>query len=181
MENAENLTRDLNLQDYVIFIGGSNDIYNNKIPSFRDMCSKLKLCINTNILFSSIPLDNRNKNMKERILKYNLKLNNFLSKFNNYMEGRIQYADINDKLGRKLTYNAFAELVSHYISTNACVGKNLIFIKIDYNYVSSAPAGANTVQRQEAMPIVESASINQNPSEEHFLDKHLEMPITITD
>lgn len=148
MENVDSLTQNFTLEDFVIIIGGSNDIKNNKTPSFRYICNKLKSCTNTNVLFSSIPFNKSHSRIKH-VIKYNSKLHDFLHKLNKCTEGRIHYVDMNTGNGSKLSCNEFSNLLKKCISSNV-ITKNLIFVKIQDVNVSTLPGGQ--LNDQEIVP-----------------------------
>lgn len=133
MENIEILTKDFTLQDFVVIIGGSNDIKNRKTPSFHLICNKLKLCTNTNVIFPSIPVNYKDINTRRHISKYNLVLNKFLCKFNRYTEGKIEYIDFRCRKTTNVTNSSLAESIVYIIFSQIRSSKCLIFINTEDN------------------------------------------------
>lgn len=129
MENIEILTKNFTLQDFVIIIGGSNDIKNKRIPLFRSICNKLKLCSHTNILFASVPYVENKQNCNRHIYKFNTKLNDFLRKFNNYTEGVIRYVETNNEHYKKFHKDTVAKQILHAMFSAKYMIKSLTFIK----------------------------------------------------
>lgn len=152
MENIDALSKNFTLQDYIIILGGRNDIDKNNTPSFRLICNKLKLCSHTNILFASIPYCKNATQKNKHIFKFNCKLNDFLCKFNSYTQGHVKYIEINNDgtVNPKTT-----RVVSHIIEailSNKNSHKNLIFI--------------NTVDHiDDAIRIQEETALNQSKSD----------------
>lgn len=163
MENIEILTKNFTFHDFVIIIGGSNDIKNKRIPLFRSICNKLKLCSHTNILFASVPYVENKQNSNRLIYKFNTKLNDFLSKFNNYTEGVIKYVEINIEHCRKFRKSMVADQIFNTMSSAKYMIKNLTFIKtsdhINYDELNlsqttepSAPTSKATSPTITAVP-----------------------------
>lgn len=130
LENFESLVKGFTLQDYIIIIGGRNDIDKNETPSFRFICKKLKLCSHTNTLFASIPYYKNASERNKHVYKFNYKLNDFLCKFNNYTEGFLKYIEINDDNSIRVNRNRVATLMVEAIfsNKNKNIHKKLIFI-----------------------------------------------------
>ena len=55
IENIESLANNFTFRDNIIVVGGTNDIVNNKTPSFRYICDKVKLCSHSNVTFVFVP------------------------------------------------------------------------------------------------------------------------------
>lgn len=135
MENVELITKHFNLEDYVIITGGSNDIDLKKIPSFRGICNKLKLCTHTNILFTSIPYSVSDLSKNKYIFKYNAKLNDFLNKFNKCTEGRVHYVEINNPNTKPMDSKLVASNIKNILNTK-CINKTLKFINTSNENIS---------------------------------------------
>lgn len=129
MHRIEFLADNYTLNDHIIIIAGSNDICAGKTPSFRFICNKLKQCSHTNVLFTSVPYFSNKHFQQRHIYKYNVKLSDFLCKFNNYIQGYAGFVEINNKSAHNLkTY--IAQSISDIINNSKPV-KNLKFINLD--------------------------------------------------
>lgn len=130
MENIEIITKDFTLEDFVIISGGSNDIDLKKIPSFRFICNKLKLCTHTNILFTSVPYITNSFQKNKHTYKYNAKLNDFLIKFNNCTKGLVQYVEVNNPKFKYFNHKLVASSARNIIINIKSMNKTLTFINI---------------------------------------------------
>lgn len=163
IECVEILTKDFTLQDYVVITAGSNDINCHKTPSFKLICNKLKQCSHTNVIFTSIPyLLNKQNNLPNRhIFKYNNRLNNFLTKFNNLVPGHISYVEINSEINNKTKQctNAVAAQIKNVMLNKGAVVKKLIFVTLNENLpLQDAPPAQN-------VPVDSSVEIIQESME----------------
>lgn len=156
IENIESLTKNYTLQDFVIIIGGANDIKNRRTPLFRSICNKLKMCSHTNILFVSVPYVEKNQNINRHIYKFNTKLSDFLHKFNNYTEGVIKYIESNNDHSKKFHKDLVATQILHAISLTKNVTKNLKFIKISDSLNYDSPRVS--LSTEKAAPITRTIS-----------------------
>ena len=131
LHDVEGLTESFTCKDYLIVIGGSNDILNGKIPSFKFLLSKMKNCVNTNLFLSSIPYSSKiNIKNNDLINKYNIKLRQFLQRFNNCVETQCQFFDINTKKNlpaKKVMASKMAFCMEDGNNLNN-LNRNLIFI-----------------------------------------------------
>lgn len=136
IENMELLTKNFTINDYVIIVGGSNDIDSKTTPSFRTICKKLKLCTHTNVIFSSVPFFKNNyKNYlkNSHIYKYNVRLNEFLFKFNKCVEGQTRYMEINNNNTSKQIRGEILEGIINILN-KPFQRNNLRFIKTSEVY-----------------------------------------------
>lgn len=129
MESMATLTKDFTFEDYVIIMGGKNDIAKYRTPSFRLICNKLKTCTHTNILFTSVPFCHKSDASKNsHIYKYNVKLNDFLTKFNNYVEGEVTYIEINNEKSKINKFTMASYIINGILKKSPT--KNLKFISV---------------------------------------------------
>ncbi|CAH1100212.1 unnamed protein product [Psylliodes chrysocephalus] len=127
LKNVAELVKTFSLSDFVIVVAGANDFHMSRVPKFRNICSKLKLCTHTNFIMVSVPILRRHSD-KNLIKKFNLKLDHFLDKLDNYTEGRMLYVNINSEQGAKLKLSGIIRKISVAISNSKNVCKNLKFI-----------------------------------------------------
>lgn len=129
LEGIANLTANFTPNDYIIIIAGSNDVYNNKYPSFRYLCDKLKLCVHTNIIVCSLPYG-RNKGINSTMFKINVKLNGLSKRLNSYSDNSVCFLDINKARSRiNNTYNICNKL-SELIENLKYINNNLTYVQI---------------------------------------------------
>lgn len=178
MEDIENLTSNFNFDDYVVIIGGSNDIDKKKTPSFRVICNKLKLVAHTNILFVSIPYVYNDTYKNKHIYKFNAKLSEFLHKFNNYTEGHIEYVEINSKSVTKLNCRLVASIISKAIMSKKYSTSNLRFISVcDMN--NKLPSLPTQIQNSDHVPNSVIVNEEQNSGTSSFLYPRLSQVILL--
>lgn len=130
LENIGSLVRDFSCSDYVIIVGGSNDVSLCRYPSFRKICDKLKAIRHTNIIFTSIPYSSGNLGQHKNVFRFNDKLNALLNRFDRFVEGNFIYFDSNAYVGSnyKINLASVAKTLSLTICTSKSPQKNLIFI-----------------------------------------------------
>ncbi|KAG5880844.1 hypothetical protein JTB14_005645 [Gonioctena quinquepunctata] len=144
LENIEHLIKDFTLNDFVEIIAGSNDIDSRTTPSFSFICKKLRLCSNTNVIFSSVSFC-KSYVKNNHIYKYNSCLNDFLCKFNKCVEGQTSYSEINEKwIHRRRINGTLIENVINIIKRPNQI-KNLRFIKISDDDLQNMDATVTTV------------------------------------
>ncbi|KAG5870194.1 hypothetical protein JTB14_023182 [Gonioctena quinquepunctata] len=144
LENIEHLIKDFTLNDCVVIIDGSNDIDCRTTPSFSSICKKLRLCSNTNVIFSSIPFC-KSYVENNHIYKYNSCLNDFLCKFNKCVEGQTSYLEIKEKwIHRRRINETSIENVINIIKRPSQI-KKLRFIKISDDDLQNMDATVTTV------------------------------------
>lgn len=127
IENIDLLTSDFGHHDYVLLIAGKNDLYNYKFPSFRFINKKLKICSNTNIIIFSVPYT-KNRNLNQRIYKYNCKLNAYIQNLNKITDGSILYYEMN-KENYSINNSVICNDLHNLITSKHSLKKSLIFIK----------------------------------------------------
>lgn len=134
MQGMDKSTMNFTIDDYVLVMGGSNDIKNRAYPSFKNICVQLKKCNHTNIIVSSIPYS-KNDVINNYIFKFNSKLNELIRRLNRVTEGNIIYYEINNTMPKKKLNiaNNIADTV-----TNAKNTKGLIFIPTNCNKIDIA-------------------------------------------
>lgn len=112
IENIQTEVKDFTMDDFVIILGGSNDIYYNKIdPSFRCIVDIIQRYTNTNIIYLSIPITN--KVYAKNILKFNIKLEETIKELN-HTYGNVTYLEFNGKT-RILNKNYTADAITNHI------------------------------------------------------------------
>lgn len=139
MDNIESLTKKFTLEDFVVVMGGSNDILdNNSVPSFGKICNKLKQCTNTNVMFTSVIYSNAKSHKNKYIFKYNQKLNDFLYRFNGLVKGRVEYIEINNRRRHPPCSTLICNLLINSIFAKTVATKNLKFINVLSDVVISS-------------------------------------------
>lgn len=140
IDNMETLARNFTFQDHIIVVGGRNDIDINRIPSFRNICDKLRLCAHTNVIFASVPYYLKDSRKNKLIYKFNTRLYQFLNKFNACSEGQFNFAEINNSHSRKFNNHIAASNIMDSITDTKGLFKTLKFIQTSgvYNSVSAA-------------------------------------------
>lgn len=128
IENIDNLTKNFTENDFVIIIGGTNDIKYKTYPSFRNICDKLKLCRHTNVILASIPYGH-NKTRNKNISKLNIKLREFLIRLNNCSQNIVSFLETHHvkSLSDK---NDVANKIIKKIERLKYVNQNLIYLPI---------------------------------------------------
>ena len=138
MCNIENLIKEFTLEDFVIVMGGSNDILSkNSVPSFSKLCNKLKQCTNTNVMFTSIIYSSTKYDINKRIFKYNQKLNDFLHRFNGLVKGRVEYIELNNSKYSLPSTSSICNLITKSIFAKTIAAKNLKFVDVSSDIVVS--------------------------------------------
>ena len=160
IENIESLANNFTFRDNIIVVGGTNDIVNNKTPSFRYICDKLKLCSHTNVTFVSVPYYKKYSQKIKHTYKFNTRLYQFLEKFNSCSEGNIEYVEINNQHSYKVnTRMVVSNIVDSILATNR-LPKTLTFIHTS-DVVNNPPNDALVQESQNMVP----ASVSSNAHE----------------
>lgn len=123
-ENVAELVKTYSTSDFEIVVVGANDVDMSKVPKFRNICLKLKLCDHTNFIMMSVPIF-RSRTAHTLIKKFNLKLDQFLETLETYTKGRMLYVNINFEQGYKLKLYNIVREISLAISNSKNFCRNL--------------------------------------------------------
>lgn len=102
IKNLPNLLVDYSQNDYVVIIGGTNDLWREKFPQLEHLNKILRSCTQTNILFLSVPYC-KNISLNNFIYEYNCELSKHLTRLNNFTECNIMFVDVNNKNGKPMS------------------------------------------------------------------------------
>lgn len=150
LENIEKLTLDFTPNDFVVIIAGLNDIKNKTYPSFRNLCDKLKLCVHTNVIMSSVPYG-YNKQLDKNIFKFNKKLREFLQRFKRLSENNVSFLEINHLKSRSVNKYSVVYKIINKIEHIKFVNNNLTYISTNRNIVTSSSASQNLNTEEEKL------------------------------
>lgn len=132
MENMVTWVKNFTLSDYVIVIGGQNDLECNKTISFKKLLSILRLCSHTNVLMSTVPIPVKHS---FRVNRYNSHLHRFISRLNFLCEGEFSCVDLVTRRSR-IDTNKSSDVISNILSRPKTI-KNLTFVRT-FNDIQTA-------------------------------------------
>lgn len=141
IDSVVGLSHDYTLRDFIIILGGCNDLKNGKYPSFKEINSRVKLCTHTNIIFLTLPYFKQERYLNTNVHKFNLKLEEYSSRLNKYAEGKVALVDINNK--KRLLKRGKVELINEIIAVinSKKQNSNLIFVNcINIEHTLSNPS-----------------------------------------
>ncbi|KAG5873988.1 Copia protein, partial [Gonioctena quinquepunctata] len=97
IDNIVNISQDFSLADNIVIIAGYNDFLRGKYPSFKNINDKLKHCTHTNITLVSVPYITEDyiTNTNTFIYKFNIRLNDYVTRLNKYAEGKVTFLELN--------------------------------------------------------------------------------------
>lgn len=171
IENMDLLTSTLSTQDQVVIMGGSNNFnVKRRYPLFKAICNKVKQCANHNILIATVPFSS-NQKLNKFIHKFNVKLDDFVTKLNNYVPGTISLLNVNDNV-KLLNKNDICKQIIR-LTTNKNKHKNLIFINTDSNQTVHNILEYSIRQDNSVTVIDETLNVSDTITSEthpHFLD-----------
>ncbi|XP_074033082.1 uncharacterized protein [Leptinotarsa decemlineata] len=127
LESVDLLSKDYTQKDVIVILAGKGDFESNKHPKVKDIWSKIKNCLHTNIIFLSCPTVIRK--YFNIISKFNMRLHDFLSKVNNFSEQYISLVNINNARGSKIGNDLIAEHIASEVKRNWNNVKCLTFVK----------------------------------------------------
>lgn len=125
------LCKDFTENDYVIIIGGFNNIVRGKYPSFKYISEQMKSCSNTNLLFFSIPFVNHDYT-NDFVYRFNKNLKSYIFRMKKYELVKVSYVDINSSVHMKILHkNIIAKKVIELVIHGSSLVNNLIHISMN--------------------------------------------------
>lgn len=126
VSGIESLTKNFTMNDFVIILGGLNDILRGKYPSFRLLNKKLKQLQHTNLIAVTIPLHIRPE-YYFYITKFNNKLENYMIHLDRYLSGRVSTVGVDGIKGSAMK-RLIAVSLSNEIKHGRKRNNNLVHI-----------------------------------------------------
>lgn len=165
IENMDILAKNFTFRDYIILIGGSNDLLSYKFPSFKLLLTKLKACAHTNIIILSVPFS-KNNFVNYNIMNYNYKLNEFVHKFGRFSEGKVTFIDFSSKKCVRYSMAKISKQIFSAISDKCKYSRNLIFVQTDNQFTIEKTTKRNvlTDSSDNSVLTVSDAAIDRSAS-----------------
>ncbi|KAG5871913.1 hypothetical protein JTB14_025005 [Gonioctena quinquepunctata] len=133
IDNIVNISQDFSLADNIVVKAGYNDFLRGKYPSFKNINDKLKHCTHTNITLVSVPYITEDyiTNTNTFIYKFNIRLNDYVTRLNKYAEGKVTFLELNKVNGNILNLSQSTQNICELVNINRTKDftKNLVFAK----------------------------------------------------
>lgn len=94
--NIKDLTRDFGKRDYVIVIGGMNNILRSVSLNCLSFLNCVENIMHTNVIFFSVPYAQKDNFLNEKIYSFNCNIFNYIS---SYCKDNITYVDVDSVFG----------------------------------------------------------------------------------
>lgn len=176
IEYIDRLTKTFTLNDFVIIQAGFNDFLYHNYPSFKLLNFKLKQCLNTNLILTTVP---------SKLPKYEFFINKFNDKLINYIirldkcveKSKVSIVDVNNKDGYSISKKILALRLSNLINNDK---KNGTLIHITCNNVICDVTNTETSNKNlndNVIDITNDLNVGLN-SDVNFVNLADEMSIT---
>lgn len=128
-KDSLSLIKNYNFDDFLLVFGGSNDLFNNRFPSFKILVNMIRECSFTNLLLFSVPYVKSNYELNCKIYRFNSRLMELCYRMNDRCEGLVCFVDLNSDGGARLGNVRLSDKIFNVLSFPFPIRKNLIFIK----------------------------------------------------
>lgn len=129
LEDTEALTRTYGSDDHVVIMAGATDVKNGGFPSFKFLLNKIRNMDQTNVTLISIPYFTRNREVNDKIFRYNNRLNSFACRLNGITEFGVFFLDSNLKRTALANKRALSIKISDKVLSPRPI-KNLVYVRI---------------------------------------------------